>query len=191
MKMNKIRISTNEMTLTVRMSDEQADVWFGTLCRSLLGDYPDIAEPESRPEPEDAIDEPDENESDEEVRAEGEPEPQDPVAEETEPVSSQPGGVKTGNCEPRGYKGFLLIKCPVCGAVRAFSPKVPITDFACLACGVHSPLRDMHKAIFRCECGHSWSYKTNMTDRMIEQTCIDCGAPMTSEQDKYGDYKPI
>ena len=92
MKMNKIRISTNEMTLTVRMSDEQADVWFGTLCRSLLGDYPDIAEPESRPEPEDAIDEPDENESDEEVRGEGEPEPQDPVAEETEPVSSQPGG---------------------------------------------------------------------------------------------------
>lgn len=90
--MNKIRISTNEMTLTVRMSDEQADVWFGTLCRSLLGDYPDIAEPESRPEPEDAIDEPDENESDEEVRGEGEPEPQDPVAEETEPVSSQRGG---------------------------------------------------------------------------------------------------
>ena len=92
--MNKIRISTNEMTLTVRMSDEQADVWFGTLCRALLGDYPDIAEPESRPEPEDAIDEPDENESDEEVRAEGEPEPQDPVAEETEPVSSQLGGGK-------------------------------------------------------------------------------------------------
>ena len=92
--MNKIRIATNEMTLTVRMSDEQADVWFGTLCRSLLGDYPDIAEAESRPEPEDAIDEPDENESDEEVRGEGEPEPQDPVAEETEPVSSQPGGGK-------------------------------------------------------------------------------------------------
>ena len=80
------------MTLTDRMSDEQADVWFGTLCRSLLGDYPDIAEPESRPEPEDAIDEPDENESDEEVRAEGDPELLDPAVEEAEPVSSQPGG---------------------------------------------------------------------------------------------------
>ena len=92
MKMNKIRISTNEMTLTVRMSDEQADVWFGTLCRSLLGDYPDIAEPESRSEPEDAINEPDENESDEEVGSEGDPELLDPAVEEAEPVSSQPGG---------------------------------------------------------------------------------------------------
>lgn len=184
--MNKIRISTNEMTLTVRMSDEQADVWFGTLCRSLLGDYPDIAEPDIRPETEDTINELDGDESDEEV----DPELLDPAAEETEPVSSQPG-VKTGNCEPQGYKGFLLIKCPVCGAVRAFSPKTPVTDFACLACGVHSPLRDLHKADFRCECGQTWRYKTNMTDRMIEQTCIACGAPMTSEQDKYGDYGPI
>lgn len=187
MKMNKIRISTNEMTLTVRMSDEQADVWFGTLCRSLLGDYPDIAEPDIRPETEDTINELDGDESDEEV----DPELLDPAAEETEPVSSQPGGVKTGNREPQGYKGFLLIKCPVCGAVRAFSPKTPVTDFACLACGVHSPLRDLHKADFRCECGQTWRYKTNMTDRMIEQTCIACGAPMTSEQDKYGDYGPI
>lgn len=92
MKMNKIRISTNEMTLTVRMSDEQADVWFGTLCRSLLGDYPDIAEPESRPEPEDAINEPDKDESDEEVGSESDPELLDPAVEEAEPVSSQPGG---------------------------------------------------------------------------------------------------
>ena len=92
--MNKIRIATNEMTLTVRMSDEQADVWFGTLCRSLLGDYPDIAEAESRPEPEDAIDEPDENESDEEVGSEGDPELLDPAVEEAEPVSSQLGGGK-------------------------------------------------------------------------------------------------
>lgn len=94
MKMNKIRISTNEMTLTVRMSDEQADVWFGTLCRSLLGDYPDIAEPESRPEPEDAINEPDKDESDEEVGSESDPELLDPAVEEAEPVSSQPGGGK-------------------------------------------------------------------------------------------------
>lgn len=33
--MNKIRIATNDMTLTVKMSDEQANVWFGTLTRAL------------------------------------------------------------------------------------------------------------------------------------------------------------
>lgn len=42
--MNKIKIENNDMTLTVRMSDEDAEVWFGTLSRALLGDYPDIAE---------------------------------------------------------------------------------------------------------------------------------------------------
>ena len=90
--MNKIRISTNEMTLTVRMSDEQADVWFGTLCRALLGDYPDIAEAQS--ETEDTINEPDKDESDEEVGSESDPELLDPAVEEAEPVSSQPGGGK-------------------------------------------------------------------------------------------------
>lgn len=88
--MNKIRISTNEMTLTVRMSDEQADVWFGTLCRALLGGYPDIAEAQS--ETEDTINEPDKDESDEEVGSESDPELLDPAVEEAEPVSSQPGG---------------------------------------------------------------------------------------------------
>ena len=38
--MNKIRIATNDMVLTVKMSDEQANVWFGTLTRALLGEYP-------------------------------------------------------------------------------------------------------------------------------------------------------
>lgn len=50
--MNKIRIATNDMALTVKMSDEQANVWFGTLTRALLGEYPDIAEPVEDNEPE-------------------------------------------------------------------------------------------------------------------------------------------
>ena len=50
--MNKIRIATNDMALTVKMSDEQANVWFGTLTRALLGEYPDIAEPVEVEEPE-------------------------------------------------------------------------------------------------------------------------------------------
>lgn len=56
--MNKIRIATNDMVLTVKMSDEQANVWFGTLTRALLGEYPDIAEPVEMEEPRDEDTEP-------------------------------------------------------------------------------------------------------------------------------------
>ena len=117
--MNKIRISTNEMTLTVRMSDEQADVWFGTLCRSLLGDYPDIAEPDIRPETEDTINELDGDESDEEV----DPELLDPAAEETEPVSSQPGGGKNWKLRAAGIQGVPADQMPGVRGGPSFLPE--------------------------------------------------------------------
>ena len=60
--MNKIRIATNDMVLTVKMSDEQANVWFGTLTRALLGEYPDIAEPVEMEEPRDEDTEPESEE---------------------------------------------------------------------------------------------------------------------------------
>lgn len=172
--MNKIRISTNEMTMTVRMPDEQAEVWFGTLCRALLGDYPDVTKSAARTETSEADDDPYEN-----TDAEG-------GNNLMCPVEGDPEGRK-----PQGYWGFLMIKCPVCGTVRGFAPKTPVVDYICEACGHRSPLEDMHKAIFRCKCGKSWLYRTNMTDRMIERPCLECGAPMTSEQDKHGDYHPV
>ena len=73
--MNKIRIATNDMALTVKMSDEQANVWFGTLTRALLGEYPDIAEPVEVEEPEAEDSEP-----------ETEEQPSDPDEDEPEPV---------------------------------------------------------------------------------------------------------
>lgn len=73
--MNKIRIATNDMALTVKMSDEQANVRFGTLTRALLGEYPDIAEPVEVEEPEAEDSEP-----------ETEALPSDPDEDEPEPV---------------------------------------------------------------------------------------------------------
>lgn len=143
--MNKIRIATNDMALTVKMSDEQANVWFGTLTRALLGEYPDIAEP---------------------VEVE-EPTPQE------------------------RYKGFLRITCAHCGETAVFNTKAPIKAFKCNTCGQMTNLHDLHRLKFRCECGHTWVYHTNATERIIEQNCLACGMPMQAEQDKNGDYSPL
>ena len=81
--MNKIRIATNDMVLTVKMSDEQANVWFGTLTRALLGEYPDIAEPVEMEEPRDEDTEPESEEQPSDLdEDEGEP------AEEPAPQES-------------------------------------------------------------------------------------------------------
>lgn len=143
--MNKIRIATNDMALTVKMSDEQANVWFGTLTRALLGEYPDIAEP---------------------VEVE-EPTPQE------------------------SYKGFLRITCAHCGETGSFNARYPIGFYRCKSCGENNALHDLHRLKFRCECGHTWVYHTNATERIIEQNCLACGMPMQAEQDKNGDYSPL
>ena len=143
--MNKIRIATNDMALTVKMSDEQANVWFGTLTRALLGEYPDIAEP---------------------VEVE-EPTPQE------------------------SYKGFLRITCAHCGETGSFNARYPIGFYRCKSCGENNALHDLRRLKFRCECGHTWVYHTNATERIIEQNCLACGMPMQAEQDKNGDYSPL
>lgn len=81
--MNKIRIATNDMALTVKMSDEQANVWFGTLTRALLGEYSDIAEPVEVEEPEAEDSEPETEEQPSDLD-EDEPEPvEEPTLQES------------------------------------------------------------------------------------------------------------
>lgn len=165
MSMNKIRIETNNMALTVKMSDEQANVWFGTLTRALLGEYPDIAEPVEDNEPET-----EETQSD---LDEGEPE----SVEEPAPQES--------------YKGFLRITCVHCGETGSFNARYAIGFYRCKSCGANNALHDLHRLKFRCECGHTWVYHTNAKERIIEQNCLACGMPMQAEQDKNGDYSPL
>lgn len=178
--MNKIKIENNDMTLTVRMSDEEAEVWFGTLSRALLGDYPDIAEviaPDAPPRP-----------AEENPCAQADKPPD--TVEPPENIFSQ-WGIKTGNNEAEGYKGFLLIKCEACGSVHGFCSKAPIKSSICKSCGHETSLNGLHTAAFSCECGEVWRYKTNLMDRLIEHLCLSCGAPMSAEQDKNGNYAPI
>lgn len=90
--MNKIRIATNDMVLTVKMSDEQANVWFGTLTRALLGEYPDIAEPVEMEEP-----------RDEDTEPESEEQPSDLDEDEGEPAE-EPGAAG----ELQGFSSYHL-----------------------------------------------------------------------------------
>lgn len=170
--MNKIRIATNDMALTVKMSDEQANVWFGTLTRALLGEYPDIAKPVEVEEPEAEDSEPEIEEQPSDLD-EDEPEPD----EEPTPQES--------------YKGFLRITCAHCGETGSFNARYPIGFYRCKSCGENNALHDLHRLKFRCECGHTWVYHTNATERIIEQSCLACGMPMQAEQDKNGDSSPL
>lgn len=175
--MNKLTIKTNDKALTVRMSDTDAEVWFGTLCRALLGDYADIAAPVSA-DTADVADVAPAN-----VDDELEADVQLPVL--------TPSVAPAEDVNPQGYKGCLHIKCETCGEVAAYCVKHPRIEYSCQACGAVTPLRNLHKATFVCKCGNKWVYRTNETDRMIEQACLRCGAPMTADQDKNGDYWPL
>lgn len=77
------------------------------------------------------------------------------------------------------YKGFLYMRCPSCGKVRGFCMKNESDRYTCNECGnshvFEAPLIPMY---VRCECGSSFTYKTNMDRETFDITCIQCGAPV-------------
>lgn len=79
-----------------------------------------------------------------------------------------------------GHSGFLYLRCPSCGAERGFCARYPIFDATCKNCGKLIPLPDRLVSIFfRCECGKSYKYLTNITDPMFDLSCMECGTPNT------------
>ena len=89
------------------------------------------------------------------------------------------------------YKGFLRIRCEVCGDIRGFCSKKPIRQSWC-SCGECTPLIDLNTIYANCSvCGHTWKYMTNNVEPMDEITCLECGAPITLERDKHGNYQTI
>lgn len=93
--------------------------------------------------------------------------------------------------KPDSYKGFLHLRCEHCGKERAFNIKTPINDYLCNCCGKVTELDKMRRVRFQCECGKTWQYMTNISDRFVETTCINCDSPMTAEMYKGGDYRPV
>ena len=80
--------------------------------------------------------------------------------------------------EPRGYSGFLHIRCEHCGKTKTFCAKYQLSCFGCKECGEKTELKDLKLAFINCECGGRTRYFTNETADLIELNCINCGMPV-------------
>lgn len=73
-----------------------------------------------------------------------------------------------------GYKGFLYIKCPICGKEKGFCTKSAITEHKC-ECGHKTHLEDLKPMYVHCDCGKDFKYFTNLDEDTFNYTCINCG----------------
>lgn len=79
-----------------------------------------------------------------------------------------------------GYTGFMHLKCDLCDQVKDFCAKKPIDYFIC-DLGHRTPLANIRKIGFRCECGKWFCYQTNLQDEIITMDCFSCGSPIDLE----------
>lgn len=80
--------------------------------------------------------------------------------------------------EPRGYTGFLHIRCEHCGKTKTFCTKHQLSYYGCKECGKKTDLKNLKLAFINCECGGTTKYFTNETAELIELNCINCGMPV-------------
>ena len=195
----KLCVSIPGKSLKLDMPRPDAEVWFTTLVDALLNTQP---EPDQEPdedteeesEYEDGEDLVEEDDSEE---AEGPEDAQDTAPQKKSVIDVKGTRSRTVNPvidepdEREGYRGFLRILCDVCGEIRGFNAKRPIRSSWC-PCGEYTPLIDLDKITARCSvCGNTWVYRTNNTEPIDEIICLECGAPITLEQDKHGNYRTI
>lgn len=102
--------------------------------------------------------------------------PQEPVREEPEVVPMEIN--KSLTLEPRGYAGFLHIRCEHCGKTKTFCTKHQLSYYGCKECGEKTDLKNLKLAFVNCECGGMARYFTNETAELIELNCINCGMPV-------------
>lgn len=194
----KLCVSIPGKSLKIDMPRPDAEVWFTTLVDALLNN-----QPEPEPEPDEAnedeyeyttLDDPIEKAAwavPEETEDAQETAPPNSVIEVKETRSRLVNPVIDESDDQEGYKGFLRIRCDVCGEIRGFNARQRIRSSWC-PCGEHTPLIDLDKIVARCSaCGNTWVYRTNNTEPIDEIICLECGAPITLEQDKHGNYRTI
>lgn len=102
--------------------------------------------------------------------------PQEPVREEPEVAPMENN--KNLTRKPRGYAGFLHIRCEHCGKTKTFCAKHQLSYYGCKECGKKTDLKDLKQAFINCECGGTARYFTNETAELIELNCINCGMPV-------------
>lgn len=74
------------------------------------------------------------------------------------------------------YRGFLIVQCEECGAIKAFCAKHETYGYKCGECGHETPLKKLRPLFMHCKCGKSFSYKTNLTAERVTHTCLACKA---------------
>ena len=67
------------------------------------------------------------------------------------------------------YRGFLIVQCEECGAIKAFCAKHETYGYKCGECGHETPLEKLRPLFMHCKCGKSFSYKTNLTADRVTQ----------------------
>ena len=76
------------------------------------------------------------------------------------------------------FRGFLMIECEECRAVKAFCAKRELYAFRCDKCGHETPLENLLPMFMRCKCGRQFRYKTNLTAPEFSHNCLDCESPV-------------
>ncbi|MDO4439234.1 MAG: hypothetical protein Q4B86_07320 [Eubacteriales bacterium] len=80
------------------------------------------------------------------------------------------------------YKGFLLIKCDGCGKLYGFHAKQVTYSAICNECGEVTLLEKMRPVHLECDnCGHYYSYLTNIRTREFTYRCNNCESPVDME----------
>lgn len=105
---------------------------------------------------------------------------QEPSADEDAPVVWENPDFEPPVIAP---KGFLWVKCPVCGEQDGFSSKHELQSYHCKACGEYSsfvkPLSRLH---VNCSvCRKVFRYFTNMDEPVFDIPCLGCETPVTVE----------
>lgn len=75
------------------------------------------------------------------------------------------------------YRGFLYIKCDVCGEVHSFFTRYDMTFHKC-RCGHITPLKDLLPMFVDCKCGSDIKYQTNMVGHEFTVNCLKCNSPV-------------
>lgn len=77
------------------------------------------------------------------------------------------------------YKGFMYIKCPVCGKEKGLCMKKETDHYHCDSCGKRTEFEKPLVPLWvNCECGKRYKYLTNVTESLFDINCLDCGSPV-------------
>lgn len=77
-----------------------------------------------------------------------------------------------------GYKGFLYMKCPVCGEERGYCTKTETKTSYCKKCKMEFKFGELLPMHVHCQCGSDFKYRTNMTDKEFVYECLHCSSPV-------------